>query len=390
MASNILDPAALTTQLLALLPPSNNCLSSSHDGLAALVHAIFTTLGFRLIATDDTSSARSFHNNVLPEDWNTRGSTDHTLRYRHEQSSLEFLVKIVGLGQRTLINAIALESDKSASLDVSTNDFTSPSFYPYDASKPNAQPLVYGFISSNRIADFVSQMKLKIIQKLVLGLRKDGYVEETEEASTSATPANPPQAARLPRPRPVTPPFAEDIPGHFPPTIRPFNPLEIGRRDLDPFGANIFTPPSLFPPHGGDGMFVGPGHPIFGSRGRRPDNFRGPWGGDGYLPPMGVPPGARFDPVGPDPNHPLRPTFGGRPRGGGLNTQEPDNDEFMPPGAVCIYCRPFDITLNELFLGRYVHVKSLFCDEYGNGKQYLGRKSVPLFSYVMYFQSSSF
>lgn len=109
MASNILDPAALTTQLVALLPPSNKRLSSAHDGLAALTHTIFSTLGFRLIAIDDTSSARTFQNNVLPEDWNTRGLTDHTLRYRHEQSSLEFLVKIVRLGQRTLINAIALE-----------------------------------------------------------------------------------------------------------------------------------------------------------------------------------------------------------------------------------------------------------------------------------------
>lgn len=109
MTSNILDPAALTTQLAARLPPSNKRLSSVHDGLAALIHTIFTALGFRLIAIDDTSSARLFQDNVLPEDWNTKGSTDHALRYKHEQSSLEFLVKIVRLGQRTLINAIALE-----------------------------------------------------------------------------------------------------------------------------------------------------------------------------------------------------------------------------------------------------------------------------------------
>lgn len=228
------------------------------------------------------------------------------------------------------------QSEKSASLDISTNDFTSPSFYPYDASKADALPLVHGFISSNRIADFVSQLKLKIVQKLVPGLRKEGYMEETEEVSTSATAANPPQAAPVPRPRPVTPPFLSDMPYHFPPGQRLYNPLEIGRRDLDPFGADTFTPPSLFPPHRGDGMFVGPDSPIFDARrwDRRPDEFRGPWGGNGYLPPMGAPPGARFDPVGPDPNNPLRPAFGGRPRRGGYNTGEPDNDEFMPPGAV--------------------------------------------------------
>jgi hypothetical protein len=287
-----------------------------------------------LIATDDVSPPRTFPNNVLPDDWNTRGHVDFTFRYRHDQSSLEFLVKTIKLGQRTLINAIALESDKSASLDVSTNDFTSPSFYPHDLSKPDAQPLVHGFISSTRIADFVSQFKLKIVQKLIPGLRKEGYVEEAEDTSTNAGPANPPQAMNPPpaRPRPITPPFPDDFPYRLPPYGAPRNPLEIGRSDLEPFGGNPFTPPPLFGP-GGDGMYVGPNHPIFGARGRRPDDIRGPWGGDGYLPPMGVPPGARFDPVGPNPNNPLRPTFGGRPRGGGNNTRDPDNDEFMPPGA---------------------------------------------------------
>ena len=109
MVSDILDPAALTTRLIALLPTSNKRLSSPHDALAALIHTTFTTLGFRLIAIDDTSSATVFQGNTLPEDWNTKGSTDHTLRYKHEQSSLEFLVKLMRLGQRTLINAIALE-----------------------------------------------------------------------------------------------------------------------------------------------------------------------------------------------------------------------------------------------------------------------------------------
>jgi proteasome inhibitor subunit 1 (PI31) len=81
-------------------------------------------------------------------------------------------------------------------------------------------------------------------------------------------------------------------------------------------------------------MYVGPDHPIFGSRrgGRAGD--RGPWGGDGFLPPMGAPPGARFDPVGPDVGG-----IGGLGRGRGgppaaRNIYGPDNDEFMPPGMV--------------------------------------------------------
>ena len=85
----------------------------------------------------------------------------------------------------------------------------------------------------------------------------------------------------------------------------------------------------MFPPHSGDGMFVGPDHPIFGRGVRGPFADRGPWGGDGFLPPLGAPPGARFDPVGPRP-------FGGN--NGGLpgrgNMRDPDNDDFMPPGVV--------------------------------------------------------
>lgn len=82
-------------------------------------------------------------------------------------------------------------------------------------------------------------------------------------------------------------------------------------------------------------MFVGPDHPIFGPGRGRGYGERGPWGGDGFLPPMGAPPGARFDPVGP--NIGSFPGIGGRGRGGppgGGNMRGPDNDEFMPPGAV--------------------------------------------------------
>lgn len=83
-------------------------------------------------------------------------------------------------------------------------------------------------------------------------------------------------------------------------------------------------------------MFVGPEHPIFGPGMRRPGmgsplGGRGPWGGDGFLPPLGAPPGARFDPVGPFPGPGAGP-FRGLPGRG--NTRDPDNDEFMPPGAV--------------------------------------------------------
>jgi len=280
-------------------------------------------------------------NNILPEEWSQHGPGNYTFRYKHDQSSLEFVVKVAKLGSRTLLNAIALESDKAASLDISTNDFASPSFFPHDLAASDAQPLVHGFISSNRIADFIFQVKIKVIQKLTPGLRKEGYVEQSEDtpssSSSSLTQPHPDNAGPS-RPQPDTPLYPPDHHDHFPYNshIPPENPLSIGRRDLEPFPQNPFAPPPLFsPPSRGDGMFVGPDHPIFGG-GRRGVGGRGPWGGDGFLPPMGAPPGARFDPVGPGLGpFPGRSGLRGPPGGGNLH--EPDNDEFMPPGAGDMY-----------------------------------------------------
>ncbi|KAJ7179869.1 PI31 proteasome regulator N-terminal-domain-containing protein [Mycena crocata] len=333
MVSNILDPAALIALLPTLLPSSKQTLSSSQDGIAALLHAAMTALAFRLIAVDESSLGTS-PLTVLPDEWNKDGPSHYTFRYRHDQSSLEFVLKVSKLGGRTLVNAIALESDKASSLDIPTNDFVSPSFYPHDLSASDTTPLIHGFISSNRVTDLMSQFKLKIISKLVPGLRKDGYTE-TEDVSTSsnvASAVNPNPAPAQPRgPPPVRGEHPYEIPSRSPLEIGR-NPLEIGRRDLDPFPgmpANPFSPPPLFPGAGGDGMFVGPGHPIFGGGQRGPRSDRGPWGGDGFLPPMGAPPGARFDPIVPGMG-PFPPSGPGRGRGPPRG--EPDNDEFMPPG----------------------------------------------------------
>lgn len=184
----------------------------------------------------------------------------------------------------------------------------------------------------------MSQVKMKVIQKLIPGLRKDGYAEQSDDASSNSTASAPrPDNAGPSRPRPEAPPHAPDRRDQFPynSPISPENPLSIGRRDLEPFSQNPFAPPSMFsPPNRGDGMFVGPDHPMFDARrGGRMGGVggRGPWGGDGFLPPMGAPPGARFDPVGPFMGGG---GFGGLPGRG--NLRGPDNDEFMPPGAVSI------------------------------------------------------
>ncbi|KAH9940600.1 PI31 proteasome regulator N-terminal-domain-containing protein [Amylocystis lapponica] len=335
MTANVLDPSALISALPNFLPPEKRTLDSPQDAIAVLIHTAMIALGFRLIAVDESSPARTLL--TFPPDYGKNGPGHYTFRYKHEQSSLEFLLKIVKLGSRTLINSVAIESDKTATLDISTNDFVSPSFFPHDFNAQDAPPLIHGYISSNRVSDLMSQFTLTIVQKLVPGLRKEGYTEVPVVSSTNASSSQPPAQAPPPaQPRAEEPPYGPDRAAHYNPPAN--NPLQIGRRDLDPFPQNPFAPPSLFPDQGGDGMFVGPNHPIFGPgmRGQGPGG-RGPWGGDGFLPPMGAPPGARFDPVGPGLGRFPGGSFPGSPfRGlpGGGNLHGPDNDDFMPPGAV--------------------------------------------------------
>jgi len=108
-SSNILDPSALLSLLPSLLPLSSKSLSSQQDAIAALLHSMMSTLGFRLIALDESSEPNLPSPTTLPVDWNKNGPSHYTFRYRHDQSSLEFILNVIKLGGRSLINAIAVE-----------------------------------------------------------------------------------------------------------------------------------------------------------------------------------------------------------------------------------------------------------------------------------------
>lgn len=110
MSSNLLDPSAIVGTLPSLLPADSKTLQSSHDALATLLHTALTTLAFRLTSTDDESTSTSqIQSNILPEGWNKNGPSHYTFKYKHDQSSLEFIIKVSKLGTRTIFNAIAVE-----------------------------------------------------------------------------------------------------------------------------------------------------------------------------------------------------------------------------------------------------------------------------------------
>ncbi|KAH8917947.1 hypothetical protein BT69DRAFT_1286145 [Atractiella rhizophila] len=264
---------------------------------------------------------------------------------------MKFEVKITKLGNRGIVNAIAVEDDRTATLDIPVLDYFSPSFFPWSASQssqlqPSAEgsssttskDLTGAFISPARFSDLISLFKINIITKLIPGLRKDGYSDEevsTSESAPSGGGARPPSNRPPPgQPNPPQEPFMPPRP-HVPPPIFGGQP---GRSDLEPLGGmGGTTNPLRLPGTGGPqplgGMFVGPEmfRPGAGF-GRGGGNQ--PWGGDGFLP--NVPPGARFDPIVPPGAGPgfLPPMGRGRGRGaGGVNPAgEPDFDEFPPPG----------------------------------------------------------
>ena len=134
--------------------------------------------------------------------------------------------------------------------------------------------------------------------------------------------------------RPTTDAPVQPTPAAAPSRSSP-NPLRIGDADRDPLAASGLPPfpsgGSAMPPLAsqGDGMVVGPSHPLFQERTRDRSEELGPWGGDGFLPPGAVPPGARFDPVGPFADSAPRFPRGG-PRGPSGN---PDWDDLPPPGG---------------------------------------------------------
>ncbi|KAF8980747.1 hypothetical protein BGZ46_003746 [Entomortierella lignicola] len=382
---------------------TSTILGSPYEALAALSHAIMTAVGFRLeglgeddnLRNDRSNTEDSKNANILPERWNT-SKESFSFRYKHNQSQLTYLIKCMRIAGKCIIHGTTVETSKICSLELEVKDFTSPSYFPYTTTTNlSKDPLWNGFISRSRINDLISQFKIKIVQVLIPGLTKPGYQEERTSAENTSTnqagsssntgatrgesgrgglgpqyyPDDPssfpgiggiPQPGRpgfIPRPPIFGDPFsAEDSSymgigsGH--------NPFDIGRSDLDPFGGRLgggiggggFG--GGIGGSSGGGMIVGPNHPMF----RRPPGGVGGIGGGGGiyggpqpLPRGSVPPGARFDPIGP-----FGPTGGNAPgagtahnnphqgpwRGAGRENSfpgEPDNDDAPPPGYMDMY-----------------------------------------------------
>jgi len=358
---NVLSAASLSYIIRGSLPKgSDPQIKTAHEAIALASHASMLAVGFRMVGLGEdhkleTPSDRD-EPQELPAEWNTNAGS-YSFRYKHSQSSMEYLLKANRMGSKTVIMGMGLGDDKTASFELKADEFVSDGNLPATPKKEGAtaadveRSIQDVFISIGRLSDLGSLLRVGIIQKLAPSLQKDGYEETTDSQSSDTRPAannNPnPNADRRQRdplrddrnPDPARPypladplahprrPMPEPMPG-FEDEFETQRPARgggvpgagfprIGDRDLYPQGLGPNDPfhGGVGPGYGG-GMGGGGMHPTFDD-----PMFagQGPRGGGGYDPQ--VPPGARFDPMGPG--------FGGRgggghPRGAGMGGRPPN------------------------------------------------------------------
>ncbi|KAJ5097937.1 Proteasome Inhibitor PI31 [Penicillium argentinense] len=306
--TNALSPDGVLDLVVKALGEGQPSLKTPYEAVALVGHASMAAVGFRLVGLGEDHNLG----------WNTNDA--FAFRYAHEQSSMQYLLKVSRLGNNAVVNALALGDDRTSSFDLPVKDYISGSALPLSTTENITSAVHNVFISSARLVDLIGLFKINVIQKLAPGLYKEGY-EDTNRArgarpeeaprhdplrdDSLPQPARPypfddPLAAgpRMPNPPDFAPPgFEDEFEIRRPPRGYPQglgggrSPYNIGDRDLYPPGMAPHDP------------LRGPMGPGFGSGGGMHPTFDdplfgGPGGGSGVYDPR-APPGARYDPVGP-------------------------------------------------------------------------------------------
>ncbi|OAQ68830.1 PI31 proteasome regulator [Pochonia chlamydosporia 170] len=339
-------------------------LASSYEAIALLVHAYLAALNFRLCGFDqdkpickqgdekrpdlpNTLTKTSLKAECeslaprLPPAWNS-GFGSLSFVYKHKQSSMQFVFRIDRMGSKVEVRGLAVGDENIHRFDRTVRDVVDSSALPIRISMDQGQDrsnlvekLRRAFVSENAISDMLNDLKVKIVQKLIPKLQREGYVEtadaeetarserRAQEAQNPRRPYNPTVDPNIPynpqgplpemaRPRPGAPVGDFPLPGFEDeyemlrphprgPVVMPGgrHPLNIGHDDLNPPGLGphdplrgSFVPGGLPHPGAPGGMHPTFDDPLFTGQGQ------GGMGGPGAYDPQ-APPGARWDPVMP-------------------------------------------------------------------------------------------
>jgi hypothetical protein len=347
---NVLSAASLACFIRGSLPKdSSPQIKTAPEAIALASHAAMLAVGFRMVGLgeDHKLETPSDRDDVqeLPTEWNANAGS-YSFRYKHSQSSMEYLIKANRMGNKVVVMGMGLGDDKTCTFDVKSQEFVSDGNLPATPKKEGTtddeieRSIQDVFISVGRLSDLGSLLRLNIVQKFAPGLQKAGY-EQSSETASSANRTEEPRGADRPqrdplrddrnrdppaRPYPFADPLAhprrpmpEPMPGfedEFE-TGRPGRAMpgafpRIGDRDLYPQGLGPNDPFRGGPGPGFGGMGGGGMHPTFDD-----PMFAGQGQRGGYDPQ--VPPGARYDPMGPGPGG-----RGGHPRGAGMGGRPPN------------------------------------------------------------------
>jgi len=285
--SNSIEKCEFLRQLAEHKPQLKNTI----DAIGIALHFIFRQMQFKCIGVHDKLDSNA--NTIVPPGWNS-SSELYSFQYKHPKSSMTFMLKILLMGEKLLVNGVAQGDNNIQSIEVPVKDYVveNVKLEDFDNLYKNFDQLVKIFQTG-------------VVNKLLPMSEKD--LQEQQQQPSTQTRRNQPLRELdydYDDYDPLRVPQHGARRGVFPPPL-----FGVGSDDLNPI-------PTPF----GSGNLIGPAHPGFGPNVTNPyadfpqPNANQPRGRGG--PPRSHPPGARFDPFGP-------------PIG---DFSQPDNDDFPPPG----------------------------------------------------------
>ncbi|CAG5134915.1 unnamed protein product [Candidula unifasciata] len=261
----------------------SNQIRSSDDAAIAAVHWNLVSNGLRCCGSGETWPDRQNENytgsEALPADWNSDDSI-YALRYVDPTSNRTYLMKALAMDGMLMLHLVRCFDEKSVSTTIKSRDYV------------NEDRSTVARAFSN-LTDLNSTLTKELYTKMISGTKEQSAARSSSSTNTSNPRVDSQRSPLMEDPRRGPGPGGVGFipPNPFRPDIS--NPFSVGRADLDPLSGGL-----------GGGMFMDPrSFPGF-----RPGGTLGP--NPPGFPPGSVPPGARFDPVGPpgvrpvpDPDH---------------------------------------------------------------------------------------
>lgn len=266
-------------------------VKNNQDVLVCFTHLVLISNGFKCIGLGDSKNldGTETKTEILPKGW----TDNYAIRYVY-QGRL-YNLRATNMDDAIMINLIRVQERTVSMVQLNTAAVIQRTGS-LEQMLPNSEELA-------------QTIKKQLIDKVAVSAKYKDTMSQT--ASTNDGPG---QHSQLPSSSSAPHMDPNNPLGGFP--LPRFDPLSVGRSDLDPLGGLGPIGPPGYPAVGGGGMlFVPP-------RGPRLD----PFGPNLGVAPGSIPPGARFDPFRP----PDADRFPRRPN-------RPDNDEFPPPGFDDMY-----------------------------------------------------